>query len=263
MQTNSSVTPSHGNYPTGVAIVIGGSGGIGKGICLALAAKGAQIALSYRSSAQAAQQTVREIEQLGQTAEAFSLELSSLEQVSAALIDLQNRYHCIHTLVFAAGADITMTFVGNIDPAEWYRTMNNELNGFFHVIKAVLPLMRQTGGGSIVAITTAGLDRHPPLDILSTAPKAGIEALVRGIAREEGRYNIRANCVAPGVVDGGLFDRLKPQVKPEFIEAMKRNTALKRFGTIEEIAGVAAFLTTPAAAYVTGQHLCVDGGYSV
>ena len=263
MQSQTTSTPSGGNYPSGVAVVIGGSGGIGKGICLALAANGAQVALSYRSNTEAAKQTVREIEQLGQTAEAFALELSSLEQVSAALTDLQNRYGCIHTLVFAAGADITMTFVSNIDAAEWHRTINNELNGFFHTIKVILPMMRQTGGGSIIAITTAGLDRHPPLDILSTAPKAGMEALIRGIAREEGRYNIRANCVAPGVVDGGLFDRLKPQVKPEFIEAMKRNTALKRFGTIEEIAGVAAFLTTPAAAYVTGQHLCVDGGYSV
>ena len=263
MQTNSTLPPPHGNYPLGVAVVIGGSGGIGKGICLALAAQGAQVALSYRSSAQAAKQTVCEIEQLGQTAEAFALELSSQEQVQTALTEIKNRYHCIHTLIFAAGADITMTFVGNIDHAEWHSTINNELNGFFHVIKAVLPIMRQTGGGSIVAITTAGLDRHPPLDILSTAPKAGIEALVRGIAREEGRYNIRANCVAPGVIDGGLFDRLKLQVKPEFIEAMKRNTALKRFGTIEEVAGVAAFLTTPAAAYITGQHLCVDGGYTV
>ena len=263
MQTNSTLPPPHGNYPLGVAVVIGGSGGIGKGICLALAAQGAQVALSYRSSAQAAKQTVCEIEQLGQTAEAFALELSSQEQVQTALTEIKNRYHCIHTLIFAAGADITMTFVGNIDHAEWHSTINNELNGFFHVIKAVVPIMRQTGGGSIVAITTAGLDRHPPLDILSTAPKAGIEALVRGIAREEGRYNIRANCVAPGVIDGGLFDRLKLQVKPEFIEAMKRNTALKRFGTIEEVAGVAAFLTTPAAAYITGQHLCVDGGYTV
>jgi NAD(P)-dependent dehydrogenase (short-subunit alcohol dehydrogenase family) len=252
-----------GNYPDGVAVVIGGSGGIGKGICLALAQRGAHVALSYRSNASAAQQTVIELEQLGRSAEAFALELSSLEQVSAALGDLQARHQRIHTLVFAAGADITMTYVGDIDPVEWQQTINGELNGFFHVIKTALPLMRQAGGGSIVAVTTAGLDRHPPLDILSTAPKAGIEALVRGIAREEGRYNIRANCVAPGVIDGGLFERLKPQVKPEFIEAMKRNTALKRFGTINEVAAVAAFLTTPAAAYVTGQHLCVDGGYSV
>jgi 3-oxoacyl-[acyl-carrier protein] reductase len=252
-----------GNYPEGVAVVIGGSGGIGKGICLALAERGANVALSYRSNASAAQQTVDEIQKRGYTAEAFALELSSLEKVTTALTDIQARHQRIHTLVFAAGANITMTYVGDIDPVEWHETISGELSGFFHVIKTALPLMRQTGGGSIVAVTTAGLDRHPPLDILSTAPKAGIEALIRGIAREEGRYNIRANCVAPGVIDGGLFERLKPQVKPEFIEAMKRNTALKRFGTINEVAAVAAFLTTPAAAYVTGQHLCVDGGYSV
>ena len=263
MNTHQVIQPIDGNYPEGVAVVIGGSGGIGKGICLELARRGARVALSYRSNALAAQQTINDVEALGSSAEAFALELSSLEQVGAALADIQARHHRIHTLIFAAGADITMTYVGNIDPAEWQQTIKGELNGFFHVIKATLPLMRQTGGGSIVAITTAGLDRHPPLDILSTAPKAGIEALMKGIAREEGRYNIRANCVAPGVIDGGLFERLKPQVKPEFIEAMKRNTALKRFGTINEVASVAAFLTTPAAAYVTGQHLCVDGGYSV
>lgn len=263
MNTHQVIQPIDGNYPEGVAVVIGGSGGIGKGICLELARRGARVALSYRSNALAAQQTINDVEALGSSAEAFALELSSLERVGAALADIQARHHRIHTLIFAAGADITMTYVGNIDPAEWQQTINGELNGFFHVIKATLPLMRQTGGGSIVAITTAGLDRHPPLDILSTAPKAGIEALMKGIAREEGRYNIRANCVAPGVIDGGLFERLKPQVKPEFIEAMKRNTALKRFGTINEVASVAAFLTTPAAAYVTGQHLCVDGGYSV
>jgi NAD(P)-dependent dehydrogenase (short-subunit alcohol dehydrogenase family) len=263
MQTHAPVRQLDGNYPEGVAVVIGGSGGIGKGICLALAKRGASVALSYRSNVTAAQQTVDDLQQLGVSAEAFALELSSLAQVSAAFTEIQNRHQRIHTLVFAAGADITMTFVGDIDPLEWQQTIHGELDGFFHVIKTALPLMRKTGGGSIVAITTAGLDRHPPLDILSTAPKAGIEALVRGIAREEGRYNIRANCVAPGVIDGGLFERLKPQVKPEFIEAMKRNTALKRFGTIEEVAAVAAFLTTPAAAYVTGQHLCVDGGYSV
>ena len=98
MQTNASLPPPQGSYPPGVAVVIGGSGGIGKGICLALAAQGAQVALSYRSSAQAAQQTVGEIEQLGQTGEAFALELSSFEQVQAALTDIKNRHHCISHL---------------------------------------------------------------------------------------------------------------------------------------------------------------------
>ena len=247
----------------GVAVVIGGSGGLGQAICLELARQGCNVALSYRNNVQAAQAVVASLQALGVQAHAFALQLSEREQVAAALQAVHQQFGRIHTVVFASGADISMVHVANIDPDEWQRTMAGDLDGFFYVVKASLPLMRADGGGSFVAITSAGIVRHPPMDILSTVPKAGIEALVRGIAREEGRYQIRANSVAPGIVDGGLFLRLKEQVKPEFVDAMRRNTALRRFGTAEEVAKVAVFLASDAAAYVTGQQLAVDGGYSV
>jgi short-subunit dehydrogenase len=250
-------------FGQGVAVVIGGSGGLGQAICLELARQGCHVALSYRKNAQAAQEVVAALQALGVQAHAFALQLSEREQVAAALQAVHQQFGRIHTVVFASGAEISMVHVANIDPDEWQRTMAGDLDGFFHVVKASLPLMRADGGGSFVAITSAGIVRHPPMDILSTVPKAGIEALVRGIAREEGRYQIRANSVAPGIVDGGLFLRLKEQVKPEFVDAMRRNTALRRFGTAEEVAKVAVFLASDAAAYVTGQQLAVDGGYSV
>ena len=250
-------------FGQGVAVVIGGSGGLGQAICLELARQGCNVALSYRNNVQAAQAVVASLQALGVQAHAFALQLSEREQVAAALQAVHQQFGRIHTVVFASGADISMVHVANIDPDEWQRTMAGDLDGFFHVVKASLPLMRADGGGSVVAITSAGIVRHPPMDILSTVPKAGIEALVRGIAREEGRYQIRANSVAPGIVDGGLFLRLKEQVKPEFVDAMRRNTALRRFGTAEEVAKVAVFLASDAAAYVTGQQLAVDGGYSV
>lgn len=250
-------------FGQGAAVVIGGSGGLGQAICLELARQGCHVALSYRKNAQAAQEVVAALQALGVQAHAFALQLSEREQVAAALQAVHQQYGRIHTVVFASGADISMVHVAHIDPDEWQRTMAGDLDGFFHVVKASLPMMRADGGGSFVAITSAGIVRHPPMDILSTVPKAGIEALVRGIAREEGRYQIRANSVAPGIVDGGLFLRLKEQVKPEFVDAMRRNTALRRFGTAEEVAKVAVFLASDAAAYVTGQQLAVDGGYSV
>ena len=250
-------------FGQGVAVVIGGSGGLGQAICLELARQGCNVALSYRNNVQAAQAVVASLQALGVQAHAFALQLSEREQVAAALQAVHQQFGRIHTVVFASGADISMVHVANIDPDEWQRTMAGDLDGFFHVVKASLPLMRADGGGSFVAITSAGIVRHPPMDILSTVPKAGIEALVRGIAREEGRYQIRANSVAPGIVDGGLFLRLKEQVKPELVDAMRRNTALRRFGTAEEVAKVAVFLASDAAAYVTGQQLAVDGGYSV
>lgn len=251
------------DFPQGVAVVFGGSGGIGQAICATLGQRGCDVALTYRSNARAAQDVVDTLHGMGRQARAFQVELGDIEAVAALFTELKQRYGRVHTVVFSTGADISMTYVSTIDPDEWRRTIDGDLHGFFHVVKGALPTLREGGGGSIVAITSAGIDRHPPLDILSVAPKAGIEALMRGIAREEGRYNIRANSVAPGVIDGGLFPRLEKQVSPDFITAMRRNTALRRFGSVDEVANVAVFLASEQAAYVTGQHIAVDGGFSV
>jgi NAD(P)-dependent dehydrogenase (short-subunit alcohol dehydrogenase family) len=112
-------------------------------------------------------------------------------------------------------------------------------------------------------MTSAGLMRHPQRDILSTAPKAAIEALVRGLAREEGRYGVRANTVALGVIDAGLFHRLEERLPPGFADAMRKNTALRRFGTAREAADAAVFLASSVAGFITGHSLVIDGGYAV
>lgn len=244
-------------------MVLGGSGGIGSSICEAFGRSGVDVALSYRSNAAAAEALAARLAASGRRATAVRVDTADPSSIERGLKEVVERFGGIHSVVYAIGADISMAYVADVDPAEWRRTIEGDLNGFFHVVKAALPLLRAGGGGSIIAVTSAGMDRHPPMDILSVAPKAGIEALIRGIAREEGRYNIRANTVAPGVIDAGLFHRLKPQVTPQFIEAMERNTALRRFGTAEEVAAVVVFLASAPAGYVTGQRIAVDGGYSV
>jgi Enoyl-(Acyl carrier protein) reductase/AMP-binding enzyme len=128
-----------------------------------------------------------------------------------------------------------MTHVANVEVDEWQATIDGDLHSFFHVMKATLPQLRADSGGSFVAITSAGIDRHRPLDILLVAVKAGIEALMRGIAREEGRFGIQAISVAPSV--------------------MKRNIAVRRLGTIEKVVKVAAFLASADASYVTASIL--------
>lgn len=263
MNKEAGSTRERNMFPQGVAVVFGGSGGIGQAICTGLAEEGSDVALSYRNNLEAAKKVVKDVEALSRKSTAVKVELGDQTSVADALNEIKRIHGRIHTVVFSTGADISMTYVSAIDPDEWKRTIDGDLHGFFHVVKAALPILREGGGGSFVAITSAGLDKHPPLDILSVAPKAGIEALMRGIAREEGRYNIRANCVAPGVVDVGLFPRLEKQVGPAFVDAMKKNTALRRFATAEEIANVAVFLASNKAAYVTGQHVAVDGGFSI
>lgn len=250
-------------FPSGAALVVGGSGGLGEGISRSLAHAGCDVALTYYSQREKSLRIAHDLEMLGRKASCHRVDLSEPISASDLIAEVLGQHGRIHTLVYSNGADISMTYVADIDPAEWVKTINIELHGFFSMIKAVLPVMREGGGGSIVAVTSAGIHRHPPLDILSVAPKASIESMIRGIAREEGRFGIRANSVAPGVIDGGLFDRLRTRVRPEVVQAMQRNTALRRFGTVDEVAKVVVFMASENASYVTGQHLCVDGGYAV
>jgi NAD(P)-dependent dehydrogenase (short-subunit alcohol dehydrogenase family) len=253
-------------FPTGAgagaAVVIGGSGGIGRAVCESFARAGADIAFTYRSNEQAAREVAEAIEVAGRRAMAIRLDLTDRPGSRAAIDRAAAEFGHIHTLVIAHGADISMTFTADIDPDEWDRTIGGDLTGFYNVLMPAVPHLRRRGG-SVLAMTSAGLLRHPQKDILSVVPKAGVEALVRGIAREEGRHGIRANAIALGVIDTGLFKRLGERLTPQFIEAMKENTALRRFGTAEEVAELALFLCSPKAAFITGQSIALDGGYSV
>jgi NAD(P)-dependent dehydrogenase (short-subunit alcohol dehydrogenase family) len=260
MSTTRVVDGAH--FPGGAAVVIGGSGGIGRVICERLAEHGTDVALSYRASAEAAAEASRIVGAAGRRAFSASVDLADGGAVGEFFEQISAELGRVHTVVFAAGADIPMVHVGAIEDRDWTRTIDGELTGFYHVLKAALPLMREHGG-AVVAVTSAGVRRHPPRDVLSTVPKAGVEALIRAVAREEGRHGIRANAVALGVVDAGHFHRVEEQLTPEFVEAIKRNTAVRRLGTAREAADAVVFLASSASGYTTGQSLAVDGGYSV
>jgi NAD(P)-dependent dehydrogenase (short-subunit alcohol dehydrogenase family) len=150
-----------------------------------------------------------------------------------------------------------------VTPAEWREIVHADSDGFFHLMRAALPHLRQAHG-SVVAVTSAGLVRHPARDILSVAPKAAIEAVIRGVAREEGRFGVRANSVAVGVVDAGMFQRLAAtDLSPTWVEAAKKNAALQRLGSADDVANAVVFLASARAGYITGQRLTVDGGYAI
>lgn len=249
-------------FPDGVAVVLGGSGGVGRAIAALLAARGTDVALTYRHNAAAADETRRAVEAHGRRCETAAVDLADFGAVQAMFDGMADRFGRIHTVVAATGADISMTYVADVAAEEWHDTIERDLTGFFNAVKAAIPHLRN-GGGSIVAITSAGLVRHPPKDILSTVPKAGVEALIRGIAREEGRHGIRANAVALGVIDAGLFHRLEERLTPDFVAAMKRNAALRRFGSADEAAEAVVFLASSRGGYITGHSLVVDGGFSV
>lgn len=249
-------------FPEGAAIVIGGSGGIGRATCEALAQAGSDVVFTYHSNEQAARALSEKIEAAGRRSLALKLDITDRAACHEAIDLAAAEFGRIHTLVIAVGADISMTYTADIDPDEWDRTINSDLTGSFNVLMPAIVHLRKEGG-SVLTMSSAGLKRFPPKDILSVVPKAGVEMLMNGIAREEGRNRIRANSIALGVVDTGLFYRLVDQLTPEFVEAMRLNAPLRRFATAEEVADLAVFLCSSKASFITGQSIALDGGYSV
>ena len=252
------------DFPGGVALVIGGSGGIGQAICERLAAHGADVALTYRTNRAKAEATAAMVRDLGRRAEIFALALEDAQAAGRVADDVVAQFGKIHTVVYASGPDIPQLFISQIDPKEWRRVIDADVNGFFHLVHATLPHVRKDGGGSFIAITTAAVRRYAPRDVLSSAPKAAVEDVMKGIAREEGRFGVRANAVALGVIETGLFLRfIGRDLDERSIAAMRANTALKRFGTAREVADAVTFLASARAGFITGQVLTVDGGFEI
>lgn len=252
------------DFPRGAALVVGGSGGIGRAIVASLAAAGSDVVVGYRQNEVAARDAVASAEEAGRRASAVQLDLCDETSIEAALAATLEAHGALHTIVMAAGAKIEQPYVSLAEAEDLDRVLQGDALGFFRLVKAALPRLRATRG-SLVLVSSAGLERFPPGDILSIAPKACAEALIQAVAREEGRYGIRANTVRVGVVDAGMFPELveSGELDERWVAAARRNIPLRRFAEAREVADVVTFLASAKASYVTGQALHADGGYTV
>ena len=249
------------NFQKGCVLIVGGSGGIGSLCAQEFAHSNAKVAITYYKNEQAAIDIANEI---NADVKIYQLDNSNAESVEVTFKKVIKDYGSINTLVNAAGFDIPQKFISEIDIDLWQGVINADINGFFNLIKYGLPYLRESKG-SIVFISSAGLFKYPPGDILSVAPKATIEHVLKGIAKEEGKNGIRANSIALGVIDTGIFHRLREENNTFFDdawhEAVMNTLAIKRFGFPKEVADTAVFLASSKAGYITGHCIPVDGGY--
>ena len=246
-----------------MALVTGGSGGIGAAICRLLAARGAEVVLTYNSNAEAAAALVAEINSEGGRARAVQLDLSDTA-AAAEVVAQAAAGGGLHTVVYASGPYVSMEYVARIDPDRFWRQCTHDILAFYNLLHAGLPHLRESRG-ALVAVTTCATVRFPKRDSLSSAPKGAVEALVRAVAKEEGRFGVRANCVGPGLMADGMAETLMAtgEVDERAQAVALGEISLGHFGKASDIAEAVCFLASDRAGYITGQKLDVDGGWTL
>ncbi|MDO9228051.1 MAG: 3-oxoacyl-ACP reductase FabG [Syntrophales bacterium] len=235
-----------------IAVVTGGSRGIGRAIAVELAAHGYQIVITYKTNDEAAAETLRLIREAGGSAEAVKFDVGNAAEAEGAINDLLGRLERIDVLVNNAGVTADGLFL--IMPRrDWNAVIDTTLHGFYNMTKPVLRKMLRRKSGSIVSLSSVSALVGNRGQANYAAAKAGLIAASRVLSSEVARLGIRVNVVAPGLVHTDMI-RDAPQ------ENIKQMIPMGRIGRPEEVARVVRFLCSDDASYITGQVISVNGG---
>ncbi len=244
-----------------VALVTGGSRGIGRAISLALASDGADIAVNYRKDLDSADATVAEIRALGRRAASFQASVGDWEQDVAMVASALSEFGHIDILINNAGVASRGQSVADTDPAEMERVVRTHAFAPHYLSKLVLPSMRAQARGDIIMISSAATHYFAGYGGPYNMGKAAMEALAYTLAKEERGNGIHVNIVAPGLVDTDMGKRLVKATQG--VDDLRKLDGAMPFGHVcqpEEVADTVRFLVSDAARYVTGQRIYVDGG---
>lgn len=243
-----------------IAIVTGGNGGIGLGMALGLARAGAGIVIAGRNKDKS-EEAVRDIEALGASALAVSVDVTDIASVGAMVEATLAQMGRIDILINNAGMSVRQP-AHALSLDDWQTVMNTNLTSAFICAKTVYPAMKQAGGGKIINIGSMTSIFGAAYAPAYAASKGGIVQFTKSIALSWAADNIQANAILPGWIDTALTRTARAQV-PGLNENVLNRTPAKRWGNIDDLAGAAVFLASPASDFVTGTAIPVDGGYSV
>lgn len=238
-----------------VAVVTGGSRGIGRATVLELARAGARVVVGWYQAEDAAGAVVDQIEAAGGQALAWQVDVTERAQVERLLAAAQGHFGRVDVLVPSAGI-VRDQLAATLDDEAWSSVIETNLSGTFATIRAALPAMIVQKSGSIVALSSTAAQVGSRGHVNYAASKGGVEALVRALAVELAPKGIRVNAVAPGLIETEMSQRVRDWAADE----IRQRIPLGRFGQPDEVARVIRFLASPEASYITGEIVRVAGG---
>jgi 3-oxoacyl-[acyl-carrier protein] reductase len=239
-----------------IAIVTGGTRGIGRAIVFELVQKGAKIVFTYLKSDESAGIILDEIKELKGEAEAIKADVRDFKEAKRVVEETINNFGGIDILINNAGI-LKDKALMMMEPSEWQEVIDTNLTGYFNMAKACIVTMMKQKSGNIVNISSVAGIIGTPRQVNYSSAKAGIIGLTKSLAKEVAPYNIRVNAIAPGYIETDMTKDLKQ--KEDFIKMIP----FSRFGKPEEVAKVVSFLVSDNAKYITGQVIKVDGGLAI
>ena len=241
-----------------VAIVTGGSRGIGRATCIALARAGAHVVVNFRANEDAAKETVRLVEEGGGKAEILGFDVANADAVDAAVKEVATKHGRIDILVNNAGISIDQLLL-RVSEKDLEMTWATNVNGAVFCAKACIRPMMKQRSGRIINLSSVVAESGNAGQVVYASSKAALLGLTRTLAREYASRGITVNAVAPGFIETEMTADLAEAAKQDIID----QTPLGRIGRPEEVAAAVVFLASEEASYITGQVLRVNGGMHV